>query len=67
VVYDVGEDREMAFIAMEYVDGPSLQQVAQSGRKLQPAEVVDTYSGKSPQPSITPMRTASWHRDIKPT
>jgi len=65
VVYDVGEDREMAFIAMEYVDGPSLQQVQQSGRKLQPAEAMDILRQVAAALDYAHSNGVV-HRDIKP-
>jgi serine/threonine-protein kinase len=65
VVYDVGEDREMAFIAMEYVDGPSLQQVLQSGRKLQPAEAMDILRQVAAALDYAHSNGVV-HRDIKP-
>lgn len=39
-IYDFGEDEQVAFIAMEYVDGCGLGQYLRQGRKLPVADVV---------------------------
>src|SRR5580658_8635295 len=41
IVHDVGQEGDMAFIAMERVDGVSLYQVLASGRKIPRAETFE--------------------------
>jgi hypothetical protein len=41
IVFDVGLEGDIAFFAMERVDGPSLQQFMNSGRKIEPPQALD--------------------------
>ena len=57
-IYDVEQQDDLAYIAMEYVDGPTLDQL-----DLRPAAPARTAcsasSARPPWPSITPIRKAS--------
>jgi hypothetical protein len=65
IVYDVGEDHERAFIAMEFVEGPSLQQAQQFRGTLAPGEVVGILRQVASALDYA-HKNGVVHRDIKP-
>jgi len=65
VVYDVGEENGTAFIAMERVEGPSLFQVLDSGKKVSPQDALEILRQTASALDYA-HRNQIVHRDIKP-
>ena len=66
-IFDAGEDRErdLLFIAMEYVEGSSLKQLIQSGTRFTPARVAELGYSLA-QALDFAHKNGVVHRDIKP-
>jgi hypothetical protein len=65
VVFDVGQEGDMAFIAMERVEGVSLYQVLASGKRIPRAEAFDILRQAASALDYA-HRNGVVHRDIKP-
>ena len=65
VVFDVGQEGDTAFFAMEKVDGPSLAQVLASGRKVEVAEALDILRQVASALDYA-HHQGIVHRDVKP-
>ena len=65
VVYDVGQEGDLAFIAMELVDGVSLYQVLASGRKIPRAEALEILRQAAAALDYA-HGNGVVHRDVKP-
>jgi len=64
-VYDYGEDAEVAYIAMEYVEGNSLREYFDRGTRFPERDVVSIMSQLLDALAHAHGRRV-WHRDIKP-
>ena len=64
-VYDYGEDAEVAYIAMEYVEGNSLREYFARGSRFSERDAVSIMSQLLEALAHAHERRV-WHRDIKP-
>jgi formylglycine-generating enzyme required for sulfatase activity/tRNA A-37 threonylcarbamoyl transferase component Bud32 len=64
-VFDVGQQGNLAYIAMEYVDGPTLEQLLQSKGKLDRGAALDILRQISTALDYA-HRKGVIHRDVKP-
>jgi serine/threonine-protein kinase len=64
-VFDVGQAGETAYIAMELVEGPSLQQLLASGWKPEPSETLDLLRQTAVALDYA-HQSGVVHRDVKP-
>jgi tRNA A-37 threonylcarbamoyl transferase component Bud32/tetratricopeptide (TPR) repeat protein len=64
-IYDVVRDKDLTYIVMQYVDGPSLQTVIDSGKSFSPQEIIDTLKPVSEALDFA-HEGGIVHRDIKP-
>ncbi len=64
-IYDVGEERGLAYIAMEYLKGHHLSDYARSNNLLEPRKVLD-LAGRTAAALGFAHKQQVVHRDIKP-
>jgi len=64
-IFDVGEENGLSFIAMEFIDGETLDRRARPGSLLQPAEVLGLI-GQAAAALDHAHAAGVIHRDIKP-
>jgi tRNA A-37 threonylcarbamoyl transferase component Bud32 len=65
VILDVGQDGDTAFIAMERVDGPTLEKTLASGRRLKVDEALDILRQTAAALDYAHQNSVV-HRDVKP-
>jgi len=65
VILDVGQDGDTAFIAMERVDGPTLEKTLASGRRLKVEESLDILRQTAAALDYAHQNSVV-HRDVKP-
>jgi hypothetical protein len=64
-IYDVGEERGLAYIAMEYLKGKHLSEYARSDKLLEPRKVLEVI-GRTAEALGFAHKQQVVHRDIKP-
>ncbi|MFB0507738.1 MAG: PEGA domain-containing protein [Thermodesulfobacteriota bacterium] len=66
VIYDTGEDKERAYIAMEYVEGDTLENLIQKGIRFPMEKIIDMIDQICDGLEYT-HRQGIVHRDLKPS
>lgn len=66
IVYDTGEDEEAAYVAMEYVEGDTLENLIQRGMRFSREQVIDIL-GQICEGLEYTHRRGIVHRDLKPS
>jgi serine/threonine protein kinase len=66
VIYDTGEDKERAYIAMEYVEGDTLENLIQKGTRFPMEKIIDIIDQICNGLEYT-HRQGIVHRDLKPS
>jgi serine/threonine protein kinase len=64
-VYDVGKEKDMTYIVMQYIEGQSLQATLDSGKKFSSQEIVDLMKPVCDSLDYA-HESGIIHRDIKP-
>src|SRR4030043_2240986 len=64
-IYDVVRDEDLTYIVMQYIDGPSLQTIIDSGKSFSPQEIIDILKPVSDALDFAHRRCIV-NRDIKP-
>jgi serine/threonine-protein kinase len=66
VIYDTGEDEERAYIAMEYIEGDTLENLIQKGIRFSMEKIIDIIDQICEGLEYT-HRQGIVHRDLKPS
>ena len=66
IIYDTGEDEETAYIAMEYIEGDTLENLIQRGIRLPMEKIIDIIDKICDGLEYT-HRQGIVHRDLKPS